>query len=117
MIGIGEALILLLIFLGVFVSVVATIGVIRLPDLYTRTHAASKGATLGILLVLLGVFFFFWIENNYPNGRLLLAIVFVFITGPVAGHLIGRAAYRTKVPLYKGTVHDDLKEKEKKASD
>lgn len=107
-IEIGKIIIIAFILIGALLSLVTSIGLIRLPDLYTRTHAASKSATLGVLLILLGVFFHFYMENGHMNGRLLLAIVFVFITGPVAGHLIGRAAYNTNVPLWRKSVYNDL---------
>lgn len=107
----SEFIIGTLVIIGTFLSLVTTLGIIRLPDLYTRTHAASKSSTLGILTILLGAFIFFWIEKEHPNGRLLLGIIFIFITTPVAGHLISRAAYNTKVPLWDKTVQDDLKQK------
>lgn len=101
----------ILVLLGALLSLLTTIGLLRLPDVYCRSHAASKSATLGVLLVLLSTLIFFWIEEGYFSARIVLGIVFVFITSPVAGHLITRAAYYTEVPLWKGTVRDDLKTK------
>ncbi|MRX73574.1 Na+/H+ antiporter subunit G [Bacillus lacus] len=98
-----------LILQGAFLSIVAAVGLIRLPDPYTRNHAASKSATLGTISVLLGVFLFFWIIDGQINSRVLLGIIFVFMTAPVAGHLIGRAAYNTGVPLWERSIQDDLK--------
>ncbi|RFU70147.1 Na+/H+ antiporter subunit G [Peribacillus saganii] len=100
-----------LILFGAFLSVVATFGVIRLPDVYTRNHAASKSATLGVMSILLGTFLYFWIEHGHFNSRVILAIVFIFATSPVAGHLISRAAYNSGVPLWEKSVQDDLKGK------
>ncbi|WP_088102561.1 monovalent cation/H(+) antiporter subunit G [Halalkalibacter urbisdiaboli] len=94
--------------LGSLLSLVTTIGLLRLPDVYSRTHAASKSATLGVLLVLLGALLFFYKDSGL-DARLILGIVFVFITSPVAGHLISRAAYYTNVPLWDKSVRDDLK--------
>ncbi|MCA1031670.1 monovalent cation/H(+) antiporter subunit G [Bacillus timonensis] len=102
-----------MILVGAFLSLVSSVGLIRLPDIYTRNHAASKSATLGILFILLGAFLFFWIEDGTMNARLLLGIVFVFITAPVAGHLISRAAYNSKVPLWEHSIQDDLRMKER----
>jgi multicomponent Na+:H+ antiporter subunit G len=99
----------ILIVLGALLSLITTIGLIRLPDTYTRSHAASKSATLGIMFILTGALFFFWMEKGYISARLVLGIVFVFITSPVAGHLISRAAYYTNVPLWEKTTQDDLK--------
>lgn len=103
----------LVVLLGSLLSLVTTIGLIRLPDVYTRSHAASKSATLGVLLILVGALLYFWFADNYFSARLVLGIVFVFITAPVAGHLISRAAYYTDVPLWEKTVQDDLKTKER----
>ena len=68
-----------------------------LPDVYTRAHAASKSATLGVLSILLGVFFHFWLNEGISVFNSLLAIVFLFITSPIGGHLMGRAAYLSGV--------------------
>jgi len=94
---------------GTFFSVFAAIGMIRMPDLYTRSHAATKSATLGVLCTLLGAFMYFWLSGGLISIRLLLGIFFVFLTAPVAGHLIGRAAYRSGVELAEESVQDGLK--------
>ncbi|WP_028530851.1 monovalent cation/H(+) antiporter subunit G [Paenibacillus sp. HW567] len=109
MIMIGELLIGGLVLLGALFCGLGAFGLFRLPDVYLRSHAATKSATLGVLCVLSGAFLFFFFYMNVASVKLLLAIVFVFITSPVAGHLNGRAAYRSGVPLWKGSVQDDLK--------
>jgi multicomponent Na+:H+ antiporter subunit G len=106
----SESLISLLILGGAVTSFISSIGLLRMPDFYTRSHAAGKATTLGVLLVLSGVFFHFWLAEGQADARLLLGIVFVFITAPVASHLIGRAAYRSGVRLWEGSVLDDLRE-------
>ncbi|WP_110113726.1 monovalent cation/H(+) antiporter subunit G [Bacillus sp. CGMCC 1.16541] len=113
---ISSIIIGIIILLGSLLTLVTMIGFIRLPDVYTRSHAASKSATLGVMLVLIGCLLFFWMEEGYVSARLILGIVFVFITSPVAGHLISRAAYYDKVPLWEKTVRDDLKDKNKKTN-
>ena len=87
-----------LVFLGCFFVFIAALGVWRLPDLYTRIHAATKaGAFGGAVLAMASALFFMksvaWIEA-------LLIVVFFYITTPVAGHLLGRAAYLRKVSVY-----------------
>ncbi|OWR30498.1 Na+/H+ antiporter subunit G [Saccharibacillus sp. O23] len=94
---------------GAIVCAISAFGLIRLPDVYLRSHAATKSAALGVLFVLVGAFLFFWVVDGEINAKLLLAILFVFITSPVAGHLNGRAAYRSGVKLWKGSVRDDFK--------
>jgi multicomponent Na+:H+ antiporter subunit G len=97
------------IIIGAFLSLVTAFGLIRLPDVYTRNHAASKSATLGVMFILLGTFLYFYLEEGHFNSRLILGIAFIFMTSPVAGHLISRAAYHSGVPLWGKSVQDDLK--------
>jgi len=104
----SNILIILTIVVGVIFIIVTAVGLIRLPDVYTRTHAASKSATLGVMFILLGVFLHFWLIEGHINSRILLGIVFLFITGPIGGHVIGRAAYLTGVKLWDQTVVDEL---------
>jgi multicomponent Na+:H+ antiporter subunit G len=108
-----ELIAVVLILVGTIFSFLSAIGLIRLPDLYTRSHALSKGSTMGVLFILVGTFVFFIMEG-YFSIRLFLGIFFVFLTAPVAAHVIVRAAYRSNVPLAKESVQDDLKEVYKK---
>lgn len=104
-----ELMAALLILVGAIISVISAFGMIRLPDVYTRSHAATKSATLSVLCALFGAFIYFWIHDGYVSIRLILGIIFVFITAPVAGHLVCRAAYRSRVPLAEGSGDDALK--------
>jgi multicomponent Na+:H+ antiporter subunit G len=106
----AKSIIIFLIAVGLLFIVVTAIGLIRLPDLYTRTHAASKSATLGVLCILFGVFLYFWLIQHEFNPRILLGILFIFITSPVGGHILTRSSYIAGVLPWKGTVRDDLKE-------
>lgn len=106
----SEILPVLLILIGTIFSFISAIGLIRLPDVYTRSHSLSKGSTLGVLFTLVGTFLFFLLEEGYFSIRLFLGIFFVFLTAPVAAHIIIRAAYYSKVELAKESIQDDLKE-------
>lgn len=106
----GELLLGLVILFGSLISALSAFGLIRLPDVYLRSHAATKSATLGVLLILIGTFLYFMFYLEHSSAKLLLGIVFVFITAPVAGHLNGRAAYRSGVALWEDSVQDDLKD-------
>ena len=108
MTGMYEFIVGLLILLGALISLIATFGAIRFPDVYTRNHAISKSTTLSVMLILLGTFFYFLFFKHHFNSRVLLAIVFIFMTAPVSGHLIARAAYNTGVKLANRTVTDEL---------
>ncbi len=107
-IDISEFIAALLILIGSIMAVISAIGIIRFPDVYTRSHAATKSSTLSILLTLLGAFLFFWWGQSFFSVRILLGILFVFLTAPVSGHLISRAAYRRKVKMADTTVEDEL---------
>ncbi|MFA8438484.1 Na+/H+ antiporter subunit G [Pueribacillus sp. YX66] len=107
---IGEFSTALLILIGATMSMVSAFGMIRFPDVYTRAHAATKSSTLAVLLTLSGVFLFFLVSESFISVRLLLGIVFVFITAPVSGHLVCRAAYRSNVKLANVTKEDELKD-------
>lgn len=105
----SELIAVVLILIGTIFSFLSSIGFIRLPDVYTRSHAASKSSTLGVLFTLLGTFLYFMITEDYFSIRLFLGIFFVFLTAPVSAHVIIRAAYRSNVELTKESVQDDLK--------
>ncbi len=107
----GEWVIGLLVIAGALFSLLGTFGLIRLPDVYTRSHAATKTATLGVICVLSGAFLYFWAVEGHISAKLVLGIVFVFVTAPVGGHLIIRAAYRSGVPLWEGSSQDELKKR------
>ncbi|OAH58312.1 MULTISPECIES: monovalent cation/H(+) antiporter subunit G [Bacillaceae] len=108
---ISDVFIAFLLLVGAFFSLIAAFGVIRFPDVYTRNHAASKSATLGVMCILLATFLYFLVEDGFFSSRLLLGIAFFFITAPVAGHLISRAAYNSGVKMWDKSVRDDLKDK------
>lgn len=99
----------ILILIGTVFSFLSAIGLIRLPDVYTRSHAASKSSTMGVLFILVGTFFFFLFHESYFSIRLFLGIFFVFLTAPVAAHVIVRSAHRSNVKLADISVQDDLK--------
>ena len=105
-----EAIVTVFILIGTFFSFLSAIGLIRLPDVYTRSHAASKSTTLGVLCTLFGTFLYFLVSDSYISVRLILGIFFVFLTAPVSAHMISRSAYRSNVKLADVSVQDDLKE-------
>ena len=82
----------LLLWAGVFFMAVTAIGLLRLPDFYSRLHAVSKTETLGLALIMLGLGFQGGV--NLVFVKLLLAAVFIFVAGPASAHLLARAAAR-----------------------
>jgi len=94
--------------LGAFFTLLSAIGVMRLPDVYSRMHAAGKSSTLGVVSLMLAAFLYF-IPEGIINAKILLAILFIFMTAPLSALMITRSAYRIGVPLEKNSVQDDLK--------
>ncbi|WP_022926845.1 monovalent cation/H(+) antiporter subunit G [Patulibacter americanus] len=79
---------------GAALSLAAAVGVVRFPDVLSRMHAASKPQVLGLLLVLIGVGL--RLRTQFDITTLVLVAVFQLTTAPVAAHMVGRAAYRTR---------------------
>ena len=92
--------------LGALLSLLSAVGVARMPDVYIRLQVASKASSLGIALLMLGVAAHF--GELDVTIRALLVVAFLFLTAPVAAHVIGRAAYIAGVPLVDGSEPDEL---------
>jgi len=97
----------LLMLSGAVFAFLAAMGILRFPDLFSRMQAATKGSAFGVTCVLLAVAVHF-AELGIAT-RAVVTIIFVVLTTPVAAHMIGRAAYFVGVPLWQGTVTDELK--------
>lgn len=95
--------------LGAFVLLIASIGLIRMPDVYNRLQVGTKASTLGTILSLIGLVFIMpgW------SGKLILLIFFIMMTNPVSSHILARAAYFIKIPFTNRTVVDKLKVSER----
>ena len=102
----SEYIVLGLLLIGSFLVLVASIGLLRMPDLFLRMSATAKAGTLGTGLMVLGAAIYF---NEFPIfTRALALIVFLISTAPVSAHMLGRAAYFDGVPLWEGTIRNDL---------
>lgn len=97
-----------LIGLGTVLLLLAAIGIVRLPDVFARLHAAGLGASLGIASVLLGSALL--VETAAARVALVVAVVFQFAAGPFATHALSRAAHRSHAPMWAGTVVDELRD-------
>lgn len=96
-----------LLLLGALFMLLASIGILRLPDLFTRMSGASKGSTLGTGLALAAVGVHF--SDAQVTARAVTTIIFVFLTVPVAAHMVGRAGYLMRVPISERTRVDELR--------
>lgn len=86
------AIVALLLAAGFFFHAVAALGVLRLPDFYTRLHAVGKAETLGVLLTLAGVAL--WTGPSLTALKVGLVAAFLFLANPTSTHAVGRAALR-----------------------
>jgi len=97
-----------LIVVGSLFSVLAAVGIMRMPDVYMRAHAATKSATLGVSFLALAAALL--IPSPGASARALLIIAFLLLTAPVAAHMICRAAYTAGVPTWDKTKTDELRQ-------
>lgn len=102
-----NVIVIVLILSGVAFVAIAAIGVVRMPDFYARLHAATKAGAFGVALLLAAAAVHF--ASFAESVLAFLAIAFFYLTAPVAGHLLGRAAYLLRAPTWQGTWHDDLR--------
>ena len=86
-------------------ALLAAVGVLRMPDVFTRMQASTKASTLGLGCLLIGAA----LQMGDFASLIRVASIgaFVLLTTPVSGHVIARAAYFADVPLWEGTVLDE----------
>jgi multicomponent Na+:H+ antiporter subunit G len=104
--------------IGVFFNLLAGIGLLRFPDVYTRLHAGTKCTTFGSIflvgtVILIGLYY--WITRGDTNSSVIaihsiFALVAILLTNPTGAHAIARAAHRSGVKPV-GAVVDDLENK------
>ena len=94
---------------GVFFLTVSSIGLLRLPDFYARTHAVGKSETLGAILTLSGLA----VYNGWELStfKILFILIFVLIANPTATHAIARAALRSGLPPWTRGKKPDSEDK------
>jgi len=117
MIGINVIIGMILVIIGFSFQVLGALGLVRLPDVYNRLQAATKSITLGAISISIGV----GVIDPSLLTKAILVAVFLLITNPISSHAIARGAYRSKVPLWKGSVVDQygpaLEKKNKEVSE
>lgn len=86
-----DVLAVILISGGVFFLFIGSIGLIRLPDFFSRCHATGKADTLGVMLVLTGLIVYEGLTLN--SAKMLIILAFVALTNPTATHALARAAF------------------------
>ena len=99
-------IVILLASVGTFFLLVSALGILRLPDVLTRMHAAGIAATLGITCLLLATGIHFLADGQM--FRMIALIILFFVTAPIATTTMARAAYRTTPSDQFVLKHDDL---------
>ena len=102
MTAINEIIGMFLMAIGLLFQVLGAFGLIRLPDVYNRLQAATKSITLGAISIAIGV----GVAEPTLLPKALIVAFFLLLTNPIISHGIARAAYRSGVPLWKGSVID-----------
>ncbi len=102
MTAVNEIVGMVFIAIGLLFQVLGALGLVRLPDVYNRLQAATKTITLGAISIAIGV----GIADVSLLPKSLIVAFFLLLTNPIASHAIARAAYRSGVPLWKGSIID-----------
>jgi multicomponent Na+:H+ antiporter subunit G len=100
-----------LVLLGAIFHFSAGLGMLRMPDVYTRMQAGTKASTLGNTLVLTGLAIY------HPGWslKLLIIVYFVLMTNPISSHALARAAHSIRIPMAGDTDIDALRDARQKA--
>ena len=97
----------ILLFTGSCFTLLAAFGIVRLPDLFTRLHAATKASTLGVGCLMAAVAIHF--GSVQATTRAVATTIFLLLTAPVGAHLLARAAYWMGVQFWDGTQTDEFR--------
>ncbi|AEH24832.1 monovalent cation/H(+) antiporter subunit G [Pyrococcus yayanosii] len=113
LVAVGEFLVLF----GSAFYFLSTLGLIRMPDVYTRMQTATKSATLGSLGVIIGAGI--WALGDGGSvawlTKTIIIAVFLLLTNPISAHTLIRAAYKSGIPLWEGSVVDKYREAKARA--
>jgi multicomponent Na+:H+ antiporter subunit G len=102
-----EVFVIVLAVVGLAFSLSGAVGILRMPDVYSRIQCSSKTITMGAVPVLIALVVGEGPLTSY-GGRALLAAVLLLVVNPAASHALARAAYKTGVPMWRGAVRDDV---------
>lgn len=104
-----DTIIIVLLLGGSVLSLTAAIGLVRLPDVFTRMHASTKAGTLGVEFIMFALMLHAW--DTGVTVKAAAVILFILITAPVAAHMLGRTAYRLGEDIAPHTVCDEWQDK------
>jgi multicomponent K+:H+ antiporter subunit G len=103
-----ELILSLLLLLGGSLILIGSLGLIRLPDVYTRLHAPTKATTLGMGAILIASMLFTLFDQGSLSVQQLLITLFLFISAPLTGHLLAKTAMHQRLKLIDKTKNADL---------
>jgi multicomponent Na+:H+ antiporter subunit G len=101
-----EGFVIALCAVGVFFSFTGALGIVRMPDVYTRLQCSTKTVTMGALPMLVALAVAEGPLSEY-GGRALIVGFLLLVVSPAASHALARAAYKTDVPMWRGAVADE----------
>ena len=105
---IQNILTIVLVILGIAFILVGSVGIIRLPDFFTRTHAVSKSDTLGVIFVIGGLVIY---EGfTLSSLKLILIILFIALANPIGSHALAKAAMKKGL---KPKLQEDIEEEKR----
>jgi multicomponent Na+:H+ antiporter subunit G len=102
-----EGIVIALAALGLAFSLSGVVGILRMPDVYSRIQCSSKTITMGALPVLIALVVAEGPVSSYGSRALLVAVL-LLVLNPVASHALARAAYKAGVPMWPGAVTDEV---------
>ncbi|HUH34849.1 MAG TPA: monovalent cation/H(+) antiporter subunit G [Moheibacter sp.] len=94
--------------LGALFILISALGILRMPDFYTRLSVTVKASTMGVGLILLAAAFYFF--DFAVSTKVFAIIFFLFITTPVGAFMISKTAYIIGIKLWDESVIDELKD-------
>lgn len=104
-----EVAVIVLCVIGLFFSLTGAVGILRMPDVYTRIQCSSKTITMGALPMLIALAVAKGPVSAY-GGRALFVGFLLLVVSPAAAHALARAAYKTGVPMWRGAMVDEPRE-------
>lgn len=101
------AIVAALLLIGYSFSTTGALGIVRMPDLYTRIQCSTKSVTMGALPALLALVIGEGFLTSYASRALIVAFLLAVVS-PIASHALSRAAYKAGIPMYSGSVVDEV---------
>lgn len=105
-IAVRNVVVIALTAIGLLVTTSGVVGVLRMPDVYSRIQSSSKAITFGTLPLLLALAVAEGPLTSYGSRALFVAVL-LLVVNPAASHALARAAYKTGVPMWSGAVADE----------